>query len=290
VLVFSVYLIRLYRGKKRAHEIITAQKKLTDHHLEIIAEKQKEIVDSINYAKRIQYALLAHEEMLKKYLPEHFVLFRPKDIVSGDFYWFTHFKDEKREFSYLAVCDSTGHGVPGAFMSLLNISFINESITEKNILEPNLVFNHVRIRLMENLGKDGQNDGFDGILLRLDHHSGKMDYAASNNSPIFINEEETIVLPCDKMPVGKGELSNSFGLFEIPQGKSGILYLPTDGYSDQFGGEKGKKLKFSNMLKYMNEIYKNPLSEQSAILNSKFEKWKGELEQLDDVCIIWIKI
>jgi serine phosphatase RsbU (regulator of sigma subunit) len=92
------------------------------------------------------------------------------------------------------------------------------------------------------------------------------------------------------MPVGKGELSNSFGLFEIPQGKSGILYLPTDGYSDQFGGEKGKKLKFSNMLKYMNEIYKNPLSEQSAILNSKFEKWKGELEQLDDVCIIGIKI
>jgi len=290
VLIFSIYLIKLYRGKKLAHEIISNQKKMADHHLEIIAEKQKEIVDSINYAKRIQYALLAHEAVMKKFLPEHFVLFRPKDIVSGDFYWFTHFKDENNEYSYLAVCDSTGHGVPGAFMSLLNISFINESITEKNILEPNLVFNHVRKRLVENLGKEGQNDGFDGILLRFDHKTGKKVYAASNNSPILVNENETLILPCDKMPVGKGELSSSFELFEIPENMNGMLYLPTDGYSDQFGGDKGKKMKFATMVKIFKEIHSNSLDEQIATLNKRFDNWKGELEQLDDVCIIGVRI
>lgn len=290
VLFFSVYLIKLYRGKKRAHEIITEQKKLTDHHLEIIAEKQKEIVDSINYAKRIQYALLAHKEVMIKHLPEHFVLFRPKDIVSGDFYWFTHLKTDNHEYSFLAVCDSTGHGVPGAFMSLLNISFINEAINEKNILSPELVLNHARERLVQNLGTEGQKDGFDGIIVRFDHRTKEIVYAAANNSPILINNDETLVLPCDKMPVGKGELSSSFTLFEIPKGKSGILYLPTDGYSDQFGGEKGKKLKHAVMLKYFNEIKDSSLSSQAILLNEKFENWKGNLEQLDDVCIIGVKI
>lgn len=290
VSVFSVYLVRLYRANKKATAIITEQKKITDGHLLIIEEKQKEIVDSINYAKRIQFALLAHEEVMRNNLPDHFVLFKPKDIVSGDFYWYTKYKNEKSEFSFLAVCDSTGHGVPGAFMSLLNISFINEAITEKNILEPNEVFNHVRNRLVQNLGIEGQKDGFDGILLRLDHKRKNMKYAAANNSPVLVNENETKTLPCDKMPVGKGELAVSFTNFEIPDDFKGMIYLPTDGYSDQFGGEKGKKLKFASMLKIFNEIIQKSMQEQSMILNNRFENWRGNLEQVDDVCIIGIRI
>ena len=290
VSLFSFYLIRLYRGKKKANDIISEQKKLSEHHLEIIEEKQKEIVDSINYAKRIQYALLAHEELLKKHLPDFFVLFKPKDIVSGDFYWFTHVKHENCEYSFLAVCDSTGHGVPGAFMSLLNISFINEAISEKNILDPGEVFNHVRKRLIQNLGTDGQKDGFDGILLRIDKREEKLTYAAANNSPIIIENGKSVVLPCDKMPVGKGEITDTFKTFDISVNSGSMIYLPTDGYSDQFGGEKGKKLKFSNMLKIMNEASSLSVGEQKEYLHTKFENWKGNLEQLDDVCVIGIKM
>ncbi len=290
VSIFSVYLVRLYRANKRATAIITEQKKITEGHLLIIEEKQKEIVDSINYAKRIQYALLAHEEVMKNNLPEHFVLFKPKDIVSGDFYWYTRYKSQKNDFSFLAVCDSTGHGVPGAFMSLLNISFINEAITEKNIIEPHFVFNHVRNRLIQNLGIEGQKDGFDGILLRIDHVNGEMDYAAANNSPVLVNENETKTLPCDKMPVGKGEITDSFKKYSIPSGYSGMIYLPTDGYSDQFGGEKGKKLKFASMLKIFNGIHTEKMEMQPRILNDRFEDWKGHLEQVDDVCIIGIRV
>jgi serine phosphatase RsbU (regulator of sigma subunit) len=299
VSLFSFYLIRLYREKKKANEIISEQKKLSEHHLEIIEEKQKEIVDSINYAKRIQYALLAHDELLKKHLSDFFVLFKPKDIVSGDFYWFTHIQSENNNFSFLAVCDSTGHGVPGAFMSLLNISFINEAISEKNIFDPGEVFNHVRKRLIQNLGSDGQKDGFDGILLRIDHHNGKLCYAGANNSPIVIENNKTEVLSCDKMPVGKGEITDAFNTFEISVKQGSMLFLPTDGYSDQFGGEKarpdgsfglGKKLKFSNMLKIMNEASSLPVHQQKEFMNSKFEDWKGDLEQLDDVCVIGLKL
>ncbi|HWY10190.1 MAG TPA: SpoIIE family protein phosphatase, partial [Bacteroidia bacterium] len=187
----------------------------------ILSEKNKEIVDSINYARKIQYTLLAHDELLQKNLNEHFILFKPKSIVSGDFYWATKFSGSEvtrnhkqetinQELFYLAVCDSTGHGVPGAFMSLLNISFLNEAITEKNILEPHAIFNHARTRLIENLGKDGQKDGFDGILICFNKSNNTIIYSAANNSPILFSNNIIIELEKDKMPVGVGEKSEEF--------------------------------------------------------------------------------
>lgn len=256
---------------------------------EIIEEKQKEIVDSINYAKRIQYTLLAHDELLKQNLGEHFVLFKPKDIVSGDFYWAT----KKGNDFYLAVCDSTGHGVPGAFMSLLNISFLNEAINEKNISEPHEVLNHVRKRLMENM--EGGQDGMDAILVRFEARirnsdSIKIKYAAANNHPLMISEKQIKELPYDKMPVGKGEKTESFNLYEIECLKGEMLFLLTDGFADQFGGPKGKKFKSSNLSKLLLENSALEMQNQSKKLNSEFNAWKGELEQVDDVCIIGIRI
>jgi serine phosphatase RsbU (regulator of sigma subunit) len=133
---------------------------------QVIEEHQKETIDSINYAKRIQYTLLAHDDLLQRNLLDHFVLFNPKDIVSGDFYWATEHHDK----FYLAVCDSTGHGVPGAFMSLLNMGFLNEAIKEKNITKPNEILNYVRKRLIESIGSDGQQDGMDAILICIEHY------------------------------------------------------------------------------------------------------------------------
>jgi serine phosphatase RsbU (regulator of sigma subunit) len=253
---------------------------------DIVEEKNKEIVDSINYAKRIQYTLLANENLLKRNLPEHFILFKPKDIVSGDFYWAT----EKENKFYIAVCDSTGHGVPGAFMSLLNISFLNEALNEKHITAPNNVFNYVRERLIENISQDGAQDGMDAVLLCFDKTNNKISYASANNSLLQITKNGILSHNTDKMPIGKGERTEPFKLYDIHPDKGDIIYLYTDGYADQFGGPKGKKFKYKQLNELLFSNSSKPLNDQKEILNKTFEDWKGNLEQVDDVCVIGIKV
>jgi serine phosphatase RsbU (regulator of sigma subunit) len=252
----------------------------------IIEEKQKEIVDSILYAKRIQTAILAHDLYLEKHLPEHFVLFKPKDHISGDFYWATK-KDNR---FYLAVCDSTGHGVPGAFMSLLNIAFLNEAITEKGITKPNEILNHVRERLIRNISKEGNSDGMDGILLCIDKNTNTYSYAAAHNCPVVLHNEELIEYPADKMPIGKGIREDSFVHHDLPLVKGDILYMYTDGYADQFGGPKGKKFKYKQLNDLLLSHSNASMSSQKSLLNAAFEEWRGELEQIDDVCVFGIRI
>jgi serine phosphatase RsbU (regulator of sigma subunit) len=287
LLIITVFFIfRSLQKNKKANKIITEQKKLVDEKNHIIEEKQKEIIDSINYGKRIQQSLLANEAMLNSYLPEHFVLFKPKDIVSGDFYWAT-IEDNK---FYLAVCDSTGHGVPGAFMSLLNIGFISEAINERRISEPNLIFDHVRTRLIESISAEGQKDGFDGILICIDLKTKQLSYAAANNAPIFISDGNLIVGETDKMPVGYGEKKDPFSLFTILCEPNTLLYLFTDGYQDQFGGPKGKKFMSKNLNQLLLKVSVDGMPLQKTTLNTSFEDWKGDLEQIDDVCILGIRI
>lgn len=256
------------------------------HQKEIIEEQQKEMVDSINYAKRIQYTFLAHEKLLQRNLPEHFILFKPKDIVSGDFYWAT----KKGYAFYMAVCDSTGHGVPGAFMCLVNMSFLNEAISERNITAPNEILNHVRKQLIENLG--GGNDGMDAILMKFENSGGglKVEYAAANNEPILIRDNKVTLLPKDKMPVGRGEKTDSFTLHTIDVKKGDTLYLLTDGMADQFGGPKGKKFKFKQLEETLLANHNLPIAEQRNVLEKVFNSWKGNLEQVDDILLMGIKI
>jgi serine phosphatase RsbU (regulator of sigma subunit) len=277
----------------------------------LITEKNKEITDSIHYAQRIQKALLASDDLLEKNLPPHFILYKPKDIVSGDFYWaaavpgsglsvpgsgVANPKSETRnkELFYLAVCDSTGHGVPGAFMSLLNITFLNQAINEKNILEPHLIFNHVRERLISAVSQDGGKDGMDGILARItrsgDGTGGlSVTYAAANNAPVLISNGELKVLPNDKMPIGKGERTDSFTSHSIQLKKGDSLYLFTDGYADQFGGEKGKKFKQKQLTELLLKCAGLPFEAQKPTLDRTIMEWMGDLEQVDDILLIGIK-
>ena len=253
---------------------------------DIIESRQKEMLDSINYAKRIQDSVLAQPSFLQKYLNEYFIIFNPKDIVSGDFYWATktdtHF--------YLAVCDSTGHGVPGAFMSLLNTSFLNEAINAKHIVAPNEILNYVRERLERTISKNGAQDGMDGLLLCLDLKTKKMTYSAAYNSPMILRNGSMIDLPADKMPIGIGMKKESFTLFQINSEPNDILLIYTDGYADQFGGPKGKKFKYKQLKDTLIEHAHLPIPEQKQHLQLIFDKWKGELEQVDDVCIVGIKL
>ena len=292
VIVYSIVLIFRFRNKQlldRQEQLETTVKERTheiEHQKHLIEEKQKEIVDSINYAKRIQYALLANEEFLKENIPQHFILFNPKDIVSGDFYWAV----KKGDRFYLAVCDSTGHGVPGAFMSLLSIGFLTEAISEKNIEKPNEVFDFVRQRLINNISKEGQKDGFDGILICIDSKTKKITYASANNQPIIISDHKVHEQEKDRMPVGMGERQNGFKLFEIDIKANDVLYLYTDGFADQFGGPKGKKFKYGKLNQMLLDISDKPMEEQRDILQLAFNEWRGDLEQVDDVCVIGLRV
>ncbi len=286
VLVFSFFIFRSLLENRKANKIILSQKKLVEDKNLIIEEKQKEIIDSINYAKRIQYSLLAHVDFLNANIPNHFIYFNPKDIVSGDFYWATK-KDDK---FYLAVCDSTGHGVPGAFMSLLNIGYLSEAINEKGMQQPNDVFNYVRQRLIENISKDGQKDGFDGILICMDLKAKQITYSAANNKPYLISNGKAKELASDRMPVGVGERKEDFNLYAIDAKQGDMLYLYTDGYADQFGGEKGKKFKYKTLNELISVNHTKTLSEQQTTLKTTFDYWRGNLEQVDDVCIVGIKL
>lgn len=251
-----------------------------------IEEKQKEILDSIHYAKRIQNTLITNKEFIDKNLPDNFILFLPKDIVSGDFYWATQHENR----FYLAVCDSTGHGVPGAFMSLLNITFLNEAINQKHILEVDEIFNYTREKLIQNLGKEGQKDGFDGILICFDWDKKEISFVAANNPPILVTSGELKKLYCDKMPVGQGEKQIPFARQYLSAKTNDIIYLYTDGYADQFGGKHGKKLKYKALNEYILSISNEPLKQQHQLLMDRFYQWKGYHEQVDDVCIIGIHV
>lgn len=277
---------RAYRQKNEANKIISNQKIEVERHKVLIEEKQKETIDSINYAKRIQYALLANEALLVRNLKEYFILFKPKDIVSGDFYWAT----EHNNRFYLAVCDSTGHGVPGAFMSLLNIGFLSEAIKEKSIVEPHEVLNYVRSRLIESISKEEQQDGMDGILLCIDKTNNRITYAAANNSPVLIQSGQILELTKDKMPVGKGEKTDSFKLQTIDFQKGDNLYLYTDGFADQFGGPKGKKYKYKALNDLLLVNSTESMKNQKMKLEQTLSGWQGDLEQVDDILIIGLKI
>ncbi|MBL7933404.1 MAG: tetratricopeptide repeat protein [Bacteroidia bacterium] len=273
-----------YRKIKRSKELVMKQKHL-------IEEKQKEILDSINYAKRIQYALLASDNLLSKHLPSHFVLFRPKDVVSGDFYWATPSADG---FIFVTA-DCTGHGVPGAFMSLLNISKLSQAINENNIIRPDLILNEVRSEIIAALNpegsKDVSKDGMDAVVCKLDLPKMRLQFSAANNSFYIIRNGQIITCKADKMPVGKGhDDSLMFSFNEIELHKGDMIYTFTDGFADQFGGPLGKKFKYKQLEELLLKIHLHSVESQKQTLDETFTAWKGSLEQVDDMCIIGVRI
>ncbi len=278
--------------KERTKEVV-AQK-------EEIQQQQKEITDSILYAERIQRAVLPSDDYVKKILGEHFILFKPKDIVSGDFYWVAKIK----KWLIIVAADCTGHGVPGGFMSMLGVAFLNEIVNNEEITQANYALNELRsyiIKSLQQTGKKGEaQDGMDIAFIAIDVNTNKMQFAGANNPLYMIRKNantngQTDILEetkGDKMPIGIQIIADlpSFTNHEIQLTKGDTIYIFSDGYADQFGGPQGKKFKNKQFKQLLIDIHKKDMTEQNAIFNKTFEDWKGELEQVDDVLVMGIRI
>jgi ligand-binding sensor domain-containing protein/serine phosphatase RsbU (regulator of sigma subunit) len=268
---------------------VVKQKDEAEKQKILVEQKNKDITDSINYAKRIQIALLKEEEHVSEHLPEHFILFKPKDIVSGDFYW----SIEKEKYFYVAAVDCTGHGVPGGFMSMLGVSFLNEITSGSEILTPAEILNKLRTEILKELRQTGvdneSKDGMDISLMRMDIKTKEIQWSGANNGIYIIDSELKEILP-DKQPIGYYPLMKPFTNHTFKAENNSLLYLFTDGYADQFGGPKGKKFKYRQLEDLLLTNAGKSMKEQKRILDEVFENWKGNLEQVDDVCIIGIKI
>jgi serine phosphatase RsbU (regulator of sigma subunit) len=271
--------------------IIQEQKKVVEEQKLIVETHQKEVVDSINYAKRIQYALLAHEDLLESNLNSHFVLFKPKDIVSGDFYWAAEHDDN----FYLAVCDSTGHGVPGAFMSLISSSILNESIDENishyspaKMLE--FLRREINIRLSQNT-TDQINDGLDISLICYSKDKGTIEYVNANRPLYIISNDELITLTSENVNIGGyTDFDSVITTKTLSIKKDDLLFLFTDGITDQFGGERNKKYNPARLRKFL--LMNNHLSlpELKQRLVKEIAEWQGSCEQTDDILLIGLKV
>ena len=289
-IILLLFTIRSNNQRRKANKLLSEQKSEIEKQKHLVDEKQKEILDSINYAKRIQTALMANSNMMSANLNDHFVLFKPKDIVAGDFFWATRLPDS---FIYITA-DSTGHGVPGAFMSLLNISKLTDAINQK-ITRPDLVLNEVKAGIIRALNPEGSSeeskDGMDAILCKLDIKNMKLQFAAANNSFCIIRNKTIINCKADKMPVGKSHDDSALFTFnEINLEKGDMIFTFTDGYGDQFGGPEGKKFMHKQLRKIFVEVSEMPIQTQKDLINQRFEEWKGDLEQVDDVLIIGVRV
>jgi serine phosphatase RsbU (regulator of sigma subunit) len=255
-----------------------------------IERQQKELAESLEYASSIQSALLPDLRYFKKLFPESFVLFRPRDIVSGDFYWYAN----KGSRIALTAADCTGHGVPGAFMSMLGISFLNE-IVSKCVPRANVILNRLRENVMKALHQTGtiteNKDGMDIALCVFDLDRMEMEFSGAFNPLYMIRKGMLHETRGDKMPIGiNAVMERSFKNHDIKLHKGDMIYLFSDGYADQFGGPEDKKFKYSTLKELLIKISQKPMNEQKKLLESSFNRWKSDGDQVDDVLLIGIKI
>jgi serine phosphatase RsbU (regulator of sigma subunit) len=278
------------RQKELENEVEQATSEIREQK-EVVEEAHKEITDSINYAERIQRSFLATKELLSENLQDYFVFFQPKEAVSGDFYW----AKKLTNGNFVVVnADSTGHGVPGAIMSILNISSIEQAVKE-GLTNPSAIFNATRKTIIERLQNDGSveggKDGMDASIISFNADKSKFTYTAAQNPIWIIRNSEIIEIKPEKMPIGKHDKDSvPFVGGEFETKKGDVVYTLTDGFQDQFGGEKGKKFKVRPFKNFLISIAQLPMQEQKEKLKETFNNWKGDEEQVDDVCIIGVKI
>lgn len=281
LLMLAGAIYRSYRTKQKANLIITNQKQT----LEI---KNQEITDSITYAKRIQEAILPPKRILENALPNSFVLYLPKDIVAGDFYWIEVVND----LVIFAVADCTGHGVPGAMVSVVCHNALNRSVREFGLTNPNEILDKTRELVIETFEQSDKEvkDGMDIGLCAWDRTNQKLEFSGAHNGLYLIRDGELQEIKGDKQPVSVYANKTPFKKHEIALKKGDSLYLYTDGYADQFGGPSGKKFKYKPFKQLLLGICLKPIDMQCKELHSTFSKWQGDLEQIDDVCVIGITI
>jgi serine phosphatase RsbU (regulator of sigma subunit) len=292
--LYSGYNYNVKRLKARQEELESEVEQATKeirHQKDEIEESHREITDSINYAERIQRSFLATNELLNENLNEYFVYFNPKEAVSGDFYWAG--KLANGNFA-LVNADSTGHGVPGAIMSILNISSIEKAVDQK-VTSPAEIFNETRTTIIQRLkndgSKEGGKDGMDASLIAFNADKTIMIYVAAQNPIWVIRDGVLSEIKPEKMPVGKHDNDNiSFVGGEVDIQEGDVIYTLTDGFQDQFGGSEGKKFMVKKMREYVLSISNLSMAEQHLKIKETFANWKGDLEQIDDVCVIGVKV
>jgi serine phosphatase RsbU (regulator of sigma subunit) len=284
--------IKMQREEIEARkEEIEMQRDLAEKQRDEILAQKKELTDSIRYARRIQSTLQPESNSLGKIFSDYFILNRPKDIVSGDFYWFC----TKEDKTIVAVADSTGHGVPGAFMSLLGIEFLEETVHNKNINQPDKILNNLRDHIIKSMGQTGRSgetfDGLDIALISLDLANYSLHYAGAFNPLIIIRNNEIIEIKGDRMPIGyQSRTSKPFTNHVLQIKPDDSIYLFTDGYPDQFGWRTGKKFYWDNFKELLLSIQNVPMKAQKILLESNLKNWMGDLEQVDDIMVLGLKI
>lgn len=300
VIIIAIVLFKQSQNRREAN-------KLLQHQNEEIILQKKEITDSINYAKRIQLAILPPDKMVQKLLPNAFVLYKPKDVVSGDFYWM----EEKNGRIMFAAVDCTGHGVPGAMMSVVGLNLLNQAVKEKGLTVPSDILQHldtgVTDTLRQSADKDSIKDGMDLSLCSYDPKTLELQYAGAFNNLWVIRknisssykptsknevffEEHLLEIKADKFPIGSNldGVADNYTNWKLQLQKGDCVYLYSDGFADQFGGPKGKKFKYNALKKFLVSVHHLPPAEQREKLLSTFENWRGNLEQVDDILVVGV--
>jgi serine phosphatase RsbU (regulator of sigma subunit) len=269
---------------------IEAQRDLVFRQKEQIEKTHEEISSSIDYATRLQASILPNTNLLKEKFQDHFVLFRPKSKVSGDFYWWT----EVEKSVIIAVADCTGHGVPGAFMSMLGISLLREIVNKEFITQPGVILRRLRKEVIRSLDQKGeigeQKDGMDLALVSIPFDTLKCEYAGANNPLYMLRDGQLTEYKADRMPISFYIRMDKFTTHEIQLQKGDQLYMFSDGYADQFGGENRKKFKYKAFQQHLIDHSTQSMEEQHNALMDTIVKWQGDYEQIDDIVIVGIKI
>ena len=279
------------------NEEISTQSEQIIKHIESLESIQKDHTDSLIYAQKIQKALINNEEILKNYFKDYFIFLKPKSLVTGDFYWISKAQDK----IIIAVSDCTGHGVPGAFMTMLGYSYLNEIVNKEHITEPDKILNELRENIISTLHQDGkiyeQKDGMDMAVIQIDKKAKKLKFSAANNSLCYIptrasdEDKKVYEFKGDRMPISFHYKMRHFSLLELDIREGDRFYLYTDGYIDQFGGPKGKKFKSVPFRKILLKNNNLPMLEQKNILKNTMEDWlRDTYEQVDDITVVGFEI
>jgi len=293
VTFFLIFVFNRLRITKKQKDVIEEQKIEVERQKEVVEvahdeleEKNQEIMDSIVYAKRIQSAILPPAKLVKEYLKESFIIYKPKDVVAGDFYWMEH-KDDK---VFFAVADCTGHGVPGAMISVVCNNALNRSVREYGFSIPGEILTKTRDIVVAEFEKS-EEDVKDGMDIALCCIEGmKLQYAGAYNPLWIIRNGELIETKANKQPIGKFENPEPYTTHSFDLEKGDAIYIFSDGYVDQFGGEKGKKFKSKTFKNFLLSIQDKTMEDQKTSIDENFETWKGKLEQIDDVCVIGVRV
>ncbi len=278
-------------AKREKETILSMHQELKVAYNEI-EENNKSMMDSINYAKLIQEAMLPEKAVLTNYFPNSLIIYRPKDIVSGDFYWFV----EREKKLFIAVADCTGHGVPGSLMSMIGYSLLNEIVNVKKVRQPAEILNNLNKGIRRTLKQDKignqRCDGMDIALCAIDRENKEMEFAGANRHLIYFRDKELEMVKGNKFGIGglHDESATRFANHKISYDSGDIIYMCTDGYADQFGGTKGKRMMTRNMIKILEKSLSFGVGEQEQLLNHWLDKWQGNHEQTDDILLIGIQL